>query len=117
MTIFESIGPSLEALRTQYARNKLMLIHPSSRHRTLLVAALLQDPPCPVYYFSLSTNDVSLGQFLSSLTHDLADQHSTFGQHLNDVRKERLDDYEALAQAAAADLQELADSDFILVID
>lgn len=117
MTLFEAIRPSLEALKTQYARNKLMLIHPSSRHRTLLVAALIQDPPCPVYYFSLSTNDVSLGQFLSSLTHDLADQHSTFGNNLNDVRKEQLDNYEALSQAAAADLRDLDDDDYILVID
>ena len=117
MTFFQSIGPSLEALKTQYARNKLLLIHPSSRHRTLLVAALIQDPPCPIYYFALSANDVSLSQFLSSLTHDLADQHSTFGKYLNDARKEQLDNYEALARATAADLHEIEDSDFILVID
>lgn len=117
MALIESIGPSLEALKNQYLQNKLLLIHPSSRYRTLLIAGLIQDPPCSVFYFGLSTNDTSLGQFLSSLTHNLADQSPTFGKYLNEARKEQPDDYEALAEAAAADLSDLEASDYILILD
>jgi hypothetical protein len=74
MTLKDLVSPSIQALVKHYIANRLLLIHPSSRYRTLLIAALIDDPPCPLYYYSLSVQDVTLDQFLTGLAHDLADQ-------------------------------------------
>lgn len=117
MSLQELVAPSIETIAQHFRSNKLLLIHPSSRYRTLLIAALLQDPPAPLYYYSMQTGDVNLPQFLSGLIHDLADQNPTFGRHLNAVRNEAPDDLPRLADALAQDLAELSDEDYLLILD
>jgi DNA-binding SARP family transcriptional activator len=117
MSLRELVAPSTETVAAHYASNKLLLIHPSSRYRTLLIAALLESRPAPLYYFSMGIGDVSLAQFLTSLTHDLAEQSPTFGRHLNQVRSDNPENIEQLADALAADLDELTDQDYLLILD
>jgi DNA-binding SARP family transcriptional activator len=117
MSLKELVTPSLEALAAHYTSNKLLLIHPSSRYRTLLIASLLDSSPCPLFYYSLGVADVSLPQFLTSLTHDLADQHPTFGRYLSQARNHDPENLPELAAALAADLSELNDLDYLLVLD
>ena len=117
MSLKELVYPSIETLAAHYTSNKLLLIHPSSRYRTLFIAALLDSPPCPLYYYSLGVTDVSLAQLLTGLVHDLADQSPTFGRRLNQVRSNDPDDYEQLATALAEDLAELIEGDFLLILD
>jgi len=117
MSLQELIAPSLETLKAHYATNKLLLIHPSSRYRTLLIAALLDSPPAPLYFFGFGIGDVSLSQFLSSLSSAMADQAPLFGQHLNEEITRASGDIPALAQALAADLTQLSDDHYLLIID
>jgi len=117
MSLKELIAPSLDTLTAHYASNKLLLIHPSSRHRTLLIAALLDSPPAPLYFFSFGVGDTSLSQFLSSLSGSMADQADIFGRHLNEILSRTPDDIPALADALAADLAELSDDHYLLLID
>jgi DNA-binding SARP family transcriptional activator len=117
MTLKDLVSPSIQALVKHYVANRLLLIHPSSRYRTLLIAALIDDPPCPLFYYSLSVQDVTLDQFLTGLAHDLADQHPTFGRYINEARNQRPDDFAHLGAALANDLAELGDQDYILIID
>ena len=113
----ELLSPAFEAVRSNYTNYKLLLIHPNSRYRTLLISALINDPPCPLYYYGLAPDDTSLPQFLAGLTHDLAEQHPTFGRHLNQIRHRTPDDIHALASALAQDLGELNDKDYLLIFD
>jgi DNA-binding SARP family transcriptional activator len=117
MSLKALVAPSIETVAAHYATNKLLLIHPSSRYRTLLIAALIEDPPAPLYYYSMGIGDVSLTQFLTTLSHDLADQHPTFGKYLNQTRNENPDDLELLAEALARELDELNNDDYILILD
>ncbi len=117
MSLKELVYPSIETLAAHYTSNKLLLIHPSSRYRTLLIAALLDSPPCPLYYYSLGVTDVSLAQLLAGLAHDLADQSPTFGRRLNQVRSNYPDDFDQLATALAEDLAELNEGDYLLILD
>lgn len=117
MSLKQLVAPSVETLAAHYTTNRLLLIHPSSRYRTLLIAALIEDPPAPLYYYSLGIGDVNLSQFLTSLTHDLADQSPVFGRHLNRARNEDPGDLARLADALAADLDELSTDDYLLIID
>jgi DNA-binding SARP family transcriptional activator len=117
MSIKELVAPSIEALSAHYSNNKLLLIHPSSRYRTLVIAALIENPPCPLYYYGLGIEDVGLPQFLAGMAHNLADQNPTFGQNLNDARNRDSGDISQLATALARDLVELASTDYLLILD
>ena len=117
MLLKELVAPPIKTLTDHYQTYKLLLIHPSSRYRTLLIAALTSDPPCPLYYYGLSAGDVGLEHFLTSLAHDLADQSPTFGRHINHTRHQTTEDFEQLAEALAGDLNELCDEDYLLIID
>lgn len=117
MSLNALVAPSIETVATHYATNKLLLIHPSSRYRTLLIAALIESPPAPLYYYSMGIGDVSLTQFLTTLSHDLADQHPTFGKYLNQARNETPDDLDQLVEALARELDELNDDDYLLILD
>jgi DNA-binding SARP family transcriptional activator len=116
LSLQELVAASVEALKTHYISNKLVLIHPSSRYRTLLIASLVNDPPCNIYFYSLGSEDVNLPQFLAGLSHDLADQEPVFGRHINEIRQQT-DDVEELASALARDLGELGDEHFLLILD
>jgi DNA-binding SARP family transcriptional activator len=118
MTEFdELLEPSLNAIRDNYADHKLLLIHPNSRYRTLLIASLINKPPLPMYYYGLGAEDTTFAQLLAGLTHDLAQQHATFGRHVNQVRNRAPSDIPALAEAFATDLSELSDQDYLLIVD
>lgn len=117
MSLKEQVAPSIETLAAHYATNKLLLIHPSSRYRTLLIAALLDNPPAPLYYYSLGIRDNSLAQFLTGLSHDLADQSPTFGKYLNEARNESPNDIAKLSDALAHDLGDLSSEDYLLILD
>ncbi len=117
MRLKELVAPSIETLAAHYQTNKLLLIHPSSRYRTLLIAALLEEPPCPLYYFGLGVGDVTLAQFLASLSRDLAEQAPTFGRHINQARTQEPENIEGLAAALAQDLNELSSTDYLLILD
>lgn len=106
-----------DALLQHYPHNALLLIHPSSRHRTLLIASLLDEAPCPIFYYGLGLEDISLDGFLTGLARDLAAQSPTFGRYIGATRSESSDNIPALAQALAQDLNDLNAEDFILVLD
>lgn len=117
MSLKDLVIPSLEALAAHYVQNKLLLIHPSSRYRTLLIAALIDSPPCPLYYYGLGVEDVDLAQFLAGFSRAMSDQSPTFGRYLNQVRNQAPDDLQQLAEALAADLDSLEEIDYLLIID
>jgi DNA-binding SARP family transcriptional activator len=117
MSLTTLTKPSLDVLKEQFASNRLLLLHPSSRYRTLLIAALIEDPPCPIYYYGLGAEDTNLPQFLVGFIHDLADQSPTFGRRTNEAQRQQPTDPAALARALADDLAELEDTDYLLILD
>jgi DNA-binding SARP family transcriptional activator len=117
MSLKDLVIPSLETLASHYAENKLLLIHPSSRYRTLLIAALIDSPPCPLYYYGMGVEDMDLIQFLNGFAHSMADQNPTFGRYINQARNQTPDDLNQLAEALAGDLNELSDEDYLLILD
>jgi len=117
MTVLELVRPSIDTVAAHYASNKLLLIHPSSRYRTLLIAALITEPPCTLYYHGLGVEDVSLDQFLAGLVRSLVEQSPTFGRHINQARAADNSDIAVLGQALATDLNEMTSEDYLLILD
>lgn len=101
----------------QYAHTaKVILFHPESRYRSLVVAKLLAEPPRPVFYYAMGAYDVNLPAFLVGLTHDLAEQNPTFGVHTIPLIKDAQPSKNLVA-ALRQDLAELADEPFFLILD
>ncbi len=117
MELNNLIGAFYQAFMDRAAGASVVLLHPASRYRSVLVAQLMNDPAIRVFYFAMGPDDVNIGSFLSGITHDLANQHPTFGRYLNQIHFETQDDFESLLEAFVADLGELSDEPFLLILD
>jgi DNA-binding SARP family transcriptional activator len=105
---------------TAYGKDaSIILLHPRSRYRSVLVANLLNTPEIKTLYYALGPDDTSVPAFLSGLTHDIANQHPSFGYHLNLVQEPRLGTgaMQQWLAALARDLGEWTDEPFLLILD
>ncbi len=120
MELNSLIQASYEAFERHTQGGQAVLFEPASRYRSVLVAYLVAAAPVPVFYYAMGPDDVNVSSFLTGLTHDLANQHPTFGRHLNqaffgvgagDVN------FTALYEALVADIAELSEGPFLLILD
>lgn len=96
----------------------IILLHPRSRYRSVLVARLINDPELNTLYYAMGPDDVSVPAFLSGLTHDLAHQNPRFGHNLNLVPGPLGEgDMQPWLEALTADLAEWTDKPFLLILD
>ncbi len=113
------IKAAYEAFKGRAENASVVLLHPASRYRSVLVAQLMNDPDTRVFFYAMGPDDVNVRSFLSGIMHDLANQHPTFGRHLNQIQLETEDelDFEAALDAFIVDLYELSDEPFLLILD
>jgi DNA-binding SARP family transcriptional activator len=95
---------------------RLILLHPRSRYRSVLVAHLAHMPGLKVFYYALGPDDINLQSFLNGITHDIADQHPTFGRHLNMLAPDE-QQFETLLTTFAQDINEISTDPFIIILD
>ena len=117
MVLNNLIGASYQTFEARTADASIVLLHPESRYRSMLVAQLMSDPEVRTFYYAMGPDDVNVRAFLSGITHDLANQHPTFGRYLNQLQFEDEDNFEALLQAFVADLSDLSADPLILILD
>lgn len=121
MKLNEQINASYIALQEQVFRARVLLLHPRSKYRSVLVAMLVNDPDVMTYYFALGPDDVNLKAFIQSITHDLSNQHPTFGRHINMLPPtvyENIDEHvDTILEKFADELTELSDKPYILILD
>jgi DNA-binding SARP family transcriptional activator len=117
MELNSLIGASYTAFKERTSDARVVLLHPQSRYRSVLVAQLMNDPDTQVFYYAMGPDDVNIRSFLSGITHDLATQHPTFGRHLNQIHFETQENEQALLEAFVDDLAELSDESFLLILD
>ena len=117
MKLNSLIEASQQAFKERARDARVVLLHPQSRYRSVLVAQLMNDPDTRVFYYAMGPDDVNMRSFLSGITHDLANQHPTFGRHLNQIHFESQEDEDALLSAFVADAAELSDEPFLLILD
>ncbi|MEQ8674218.1 MAG: bacterial transcriptional activator domain-containing protein [Aggregatilineales bacterium] len=121
MKLHELVEKSYQTFMQQVDDTKVVLLHPESRFRSMLVARLINDPNQRVFYYALGPDDVKLQAFITSITHDMANQHPTFGRHINmlpqNVYENPTDHFELVLDTFAADLAEMTDERFLLILD
>lgn len=121
MELNERINKAYTALIEEINRANILLLHPRSKYRSVLIAMLINDESKNTYYYALGADDINLKSFIQGLTHDLASQHPTFGRHLNMMPQSVLDNMDKHAEVVlenfVAELSELSDDQVLLVLD
>ncbi len=109
MELNNLIGASYQTFLDRAADARVVLLHPESRYRSVLVAQLMREPDFRVFYYAMGPDDVNVRSFLAGITHDLANQHPTFGRYLNRIQFEEDGNSEELLEAFVADLGDLSE--------
>jgi DNA-binding SARP family transcriptional activator len=115
--LHDLINDSYANFLEQAAQARVILLHPRSRYRSVLVAKLINAPDLKTFYYALGPDDINLDSFLSGITHDLANQHPTFGRHINILPPRDAEDMNTLLDTFVLDLAEMNDGPFMLVLD
>lgn len=106
-----------DVFREHTANSKLVLLHPDSQYRSVLVAHLSNLPDIPVFYYALGPDDINVHSFINGMMHDVANQQPTFGRHINMLTPEALLNFDILLDTFAQDLGELSSQPFYFVLD
>ncbi len=121
MNLKEQSLAAYESFLRYSSEAKIILLHPQSRLRSVVMARLLADKDLSTFYYALDLDDVNLGNFLRGIMGSLARQHVTFGRQLNILPARQLDDpykhLDLILRTFIAELTELADGEFWLVLD
>lgn len=122
MKLHQLIQKSYETFWEQLDHARVILLHPRSRYRSVLVARLINAQDIPTFYYAMGPDDINIQAFISGITHDLATQHPTFGRHVNmlpDSLYENLNEnMDQLMITFARDLAEIsADQRFLFILD
>lgn len=121
MNIQLHIHPAYEKLLAFAGLSKIILLHPASQFRSLVVARLLSDSARKTFYYALDIDDINLFHFLTGLINGLAKQHASFGRHLNVLPQNVLQNpykhLDLVLKTFLDELSEFDDGDFILLLD
>jgi len=117
MKLHRILEQSFDTFQEQAENARILLLHPRSRYRSLLIARLINSSEFTAFYYALGPDDINLSSFLSGITHDLANQHATFGRHLNMLPSESEGSLETTLNTFARDIAELSDKPFFLILD
>jgi DNA-binding SARP family transcriptional activator len=117
MALQSLVSETYNSFQRHTANTQVVLLHPESRLRSMLVAHLLNESPMPVFYYAMGSDDVNLPAFLDGFSHDMAIQHPTFGRHLYQFWHNADEDLTPLVDAFIKDLAELHSDQFMLVLD
>ncbi|HEX2622280.1 MAG TPA: hypothetical protein VHL11_19110, partial [Phototrophicaceae bacterium] len=77
------IKHTYDILLQQLDAHQVVLLHPKSTYRTLLITQLINDKNITKFYYAMGPDDIDLQSFIYGITHDMTLQHPTFGRHLN----------------------------------
>ena len=112
------LAPSFtDTVTSHYKQNRLLLVHPRSQFRNLQIASLLNEAPCPIYYYGLGIGDSTVSNFISNLFRALSDENTAFSNDVDLSLAETPDLLPDLAGRLANKLNDLHSEDYILVLD
>jgi len=115
--LHDLIDQSYQNFIEQSADARVILLHPRSRYRSVLVAKLINSPEMNVFYYAMGPDDINVESFLSGITHDLANQYPTFGRHINILPPKDHENFDLVLDTFARDLSEMSSDNFLLILD
>ena len=101
--------------------SKILLLHPSSRLRSLLLARMLSNPDVTTFYYAMDIDDINLKNFLIHIVHDMSNLRPTFGRHLANLSQSIHNDpyrhLDILLRTFVKEITELSDGETYLILD
>jgi DNA-binding SARP family transcriptional activator len=98
-------------------QSKVILLHPSSRLRSPLVARLLDEPAYHTLYYAMGPDDLSVESVVTGLIHGMANQMPLFGRHLSMLRRDEFSNPDTVIPALQRELLDIRDKQIVLIID
>lgn len=121
MTLQNTVQSAYDAFLKFSDGKQVVLLHPQSRLRSVLVAQLFKDSNTKTFYYALGENDTNLQSFIESFAHDMSAQHPTFGRHLYmlpyQLHQNFAEDVDRVLDAMVQEIAELSDESFVLILD
>ena len=121
MNLQEVTLTAYESFLRYSSQAKIILLHPASRYRSVVLARLLGDSQVVTFYYALDIDDINLRNFLIGIMASLSRQHATFGRKLNVLQENVLLDpnrhMDSILRTFISELSELTDGEFCLVLD
>lgn len=117
MKLHDLLDQAYQAFHEQSANAQVVLLHPRSRYRSVLVARLINTPTLRVFYYAMGPDDINVPSFLAGITHDLAVQHPMFGRHISMLSPSEQANLDCVVRAFAQDLSEVSAEPFLLILD
>ena len=121
MNIDNRVQRALEVFHRYAADAKIVVLHPTNRLRNVLLASLVGDPGIQTFYYSFDLDDTNLLNFITSITHEMSNQHPLFGRHINLLKSNILKDpykyIDDILRAFVRELSEMHDGEFYFILD
>jgi two-component SAPR family response regulator len=121
MNLHARIDHHYDILLQEIQKSQVVLLHPDSTYRAMLVAKLVKDPAVKTFYYALGWDDIDVPSFIYSMVHDLSLQHPTFGRHLtfipNSVYEDLSSNMPLVVDCFVRELREMSDEPFVLIFD
>lgn len=115
------IEKSYNAVTDEIMRHGVVLLHPDSQYRSVLLAKLLDDERFNTFYYSVSIGDTDLKPFIDNLIGVLSTQYAPFGRHLKMLPPALFDDLDqnmhTIVSTFVRELKELNSEHYVLILD
>jgi DNA-binding SARP family transcriptional activator len=121
MTLHQLVDKSYQKLMQQMQDTRIILLHPHSRYRSVVVARLVNEPNLETFYYAMGPDDINLRSFITGITQCLSSQFPMFGRYINilpqDVYTHPEDHFDLVLKTFIKDLTQITTNDFILILD
>ena len=121
MNIRTNLNLATDIFSTYARRSKILLLHPSSRLRSALLARMLSDPAINTFYYAMDVDDVNLKNFLIHVVHAMSHLHPTFGRHLTrlsqSIHNDPYRNLDIILQTFVKEIAELSDGELYFILD
>jgi DNA-binding SARP family transcriptional activator len=121
MTSTSTVSQAYDLLLSQLSTMQVVLLHPQSKYRSLLVSQLLNSSPTKIFYYALSLNDIDIQSLVIGMVHMLSAQRPLFGRHLcslpNSIWENPILHLDNIVDCFIRELNELSGEDYVLVLD
>ena len=121
MNMQDNLNSAVELFRNQSRESKIILLHPSSRLRSVLLANLVSNPNISTFYYAMDIDDINLENFLVHVIHEMSNSNPTFGRHLSNlpasVQRNPYRHFDLVLDTFVTEVTELDDNEFYFILD
>jgi DNA-binding SARP family transcriptional activator len=117
MRLHEQLEQTFQRFLEVVQEAQVIVLHPSSRLRSLLVARLLDAQEFHILYYAMGADDLSIESVVMGMTHQIANSRPLFGRHLYSMSAQQQGDIDAVVEALRRELLGINDKPVVFILD